>query len=206
MTEPIVAIATIARLAEAAAEIRRVFSFDPLTGEIVNRVARGRWGEYPAGSVAKSKRGEYLCVTVQRKKYAAHRVAWLLTHGSWPNAFLDHINGDHKDNRLCNLREATNAQNQQNQRRPHRDGRNPHLGVCWHKSTKKWRAYISCDGRNRDLGYFKSADEAIAAYLAAKVRLHPFQTIQPTHAHLRFAVTVERLMAGSVAPECEGSA
>ena len=38
--------------------------------------------------------------------YRAHRVAWALHYGEWPLMEIDHINGDHTDNRIANLRDS----------------------------------------------------------------------------------------------------
>jgi hypothetical protein len=49
-------------------------------------------------------------------KYSAHRLAWFYVHGKWPQSGIDHRNGDIGDNRIENLREATQAQNCANKR------------------------------------------------------------------------------------------
>lgn len=52
-------------------------------------------------------------IGIDGKCYLAHRLAWLYVHGVTPLQ-IDHINGDRRDNRLCNLRSADNSQNQAN--------------------------------------------------------------------------------------------
>ena len=43
-------------------------------------------------------------------------------------------------------------------------------GVSWVKARGKWMAMISVEGRNKNLGYFQSIDDAKAAREAASVR------------------------------------
>ncbi len=83
---------------------------------------------------------------------------------------------DHKDcnglnNRLCNLRIATTAQNQFNQRL-RRDNSSGVKGVYWCKRTKRWRAHIKQNGKHIYLGGYKEKHEAAAAYAEASKRLH----------------------------------
>lgn len=49
----------------------------------------------------------YLIFKIKGKQYKAHRIAWLLNYGSFPETELDHINRNKLDNRIENLRECT---------------------------------------------------------------------------------------------------
>lgn len=44
----------------------------------------------------------------------AHRLAWLMHFGAWPEAEIDHINHVKYDNRIENLRAVSGAENQRN--------------------------------------------------------------------------------------------
>ncbi len=107
----------------------------------------------------------YTTVDVNGKKRPVEMQRFLM--GSRPGVFyVDHINGDGLDNRRCNLRWATAAQNQANQRRTR--GSSVFKGVGWHKG--KWQARIRVNQVRRSLGRFYSEVEAAKAYDAAAVR------------------------------------
>lgn len=76
----------------------------------------------------------------------------------------DHRNGDGLDNRRCNLRSATRAQNTHNYHKIRKQGlSSKYKGVAYqgHRlTTRPWQARI---GRLH-LGYFASEEEAAAAY------------------------------------------
>lgn len=100
--------------------VRELLVYDYQTGMFTWRVTRG---EFIAGAVAGSlKREGYWRIGLDGKQYAAHRLAWAYVYGVWPKHGLDHRDRDKTNNRIDNLREATNAQNAQNAAPPPREG------------------------------------------------------------------------------------
>jgi hypothetical protein len=151
-----------------------VLTYDPDTGIFTWRVSTGPRAKVGAVAGALSKDG-YIQIRVDGRLYKAHRLAWLWVTGKGPASEVDHINGSKSDNRLCNLRLATPAENQQNQRCSHRDSKSGLLGVTRHRN--RWLARITVGGKNEHLGTFDTPELAHAAYLAAKALYHPFQTL-----------------------------
>jgi hypothetical protein len=82
---------------------------------------------------------------------------------------IDHINNDGLDNRMCNLRLATPAQNRANSRL-RRHNTTGYKGVYRHENTSKWVSKITVNGVTKYLGYFKDIKDAARMYdLAATV-------------------------------------
>lgn len=107
-------------------------------------------------------------------RFRAHRVAWAIVHGEWPEQ-LDHINHDRSDNRLCNLRAANDTLNQRN--RPLRkDNKLGRTGVYQTKAGR-YSAEITLAGRTKRLGTFDTVEAASAARSAAEA-MHGFH---PNH-------------------------
>ena len=127
------------------------------------------WNTRFAGVVAGSLGGNgYLGIRIFKKSYKAHRLAWLYVNGSFPHDQTDHIDGDRVNNRIENLREATNTVNQRN-RRMLDSNTSGVVGVHWYKRYSKWQAEIGTGGKQNHLGYFKNKQDAIDVRKAAEI-------------------------------------
>lgn len=110
-------------------------------------------------------RSGYMCGRLRRINMKAHRVAWAVHHGNWPDGYMDHINGDRRDNRLSNLRVVSLAENGKNQR-PRRNSSGEQC-VNWFARDSKWWVKITINGRQTHVGYFDEFADAVAARDAA---------------------------------------
>ncbi len=135
---------------------KEFLNYNPETGIFTWAISKGtaRVGSSPSSLAGIG----YLTVKIHQKRYYLHRLAWFYVYNKWPG-IIDHINGDITDNRIVNLRSATQRKNMQN-RKSHREGRL----VGAHRSGGKWRARFWVEGRNLDLGTFDTAIEAHMAY------------------------------------------
>lgn len=132
------------------------------------------FGNASVGATAGCKHENgYIEIGVDGAVYKAHRLAWLYAYGVWPEAEIDHINGVRDDNRICNLREASRADNMQN-KRTYKSSSSGLLGAMFHKSSGKWSAAIQVNGKRKHLGLFDTAEAAHFAYCVAKKQLHTF--------------------------------
>lgn len=113
----------------------------------------------------------YVQLCLNYKPYIAHRVAWVITYGEWPEDCIDHINGDKTDNRIANLRLADKFQNAQN-RKIGSNNTSGVKGVHKNKNTGKWSVHIECNKERHFLGCFPTKEEAKAAYDQAARALH----------------------------------
>jgi hypothetical protein len=163
-----------------AEEVRALLDYDRETGDF--RWLKANSGRVRVGDVAGNQQQTgYLVIGVNYRLYLAHRLAWLWVTGEWPKGQIDHKDGDRGNNAIDNLREVSRSENQQNRRKEAtRSGRptsSRFLGVYRHTTTGRWMAYISHNGKQKNLGLFATQEEAYAAYLAAKAVLHNAQPI-----------------------------
>lgn len=104
-------------------------------------------------------------VLTKDKKFL-HRIIMNVPRG----VFVDHINGNSLDNRRCNLRICTNAENQWNTGKKCTSNQ-PYKGVRKTKSGK-YEARIRCKGKRLHLGTFTTVEEAVRVYNAKAFELH----------------------------------
>ena len=149
-------------------ELSSIVSYDPEAGKFT-------WARSDRRAVAGSEAGSvnsrgYRYIQVNGQKVRANRLAWFMSYGVWPELHVDHINGDSQDDRLCNLRLATNAQNTFNGRLNSNNSVGV-KGVTLRKESGRYRAYITRDKRIW-LGTFETIEEAEAARFAAEIHYH----------------------------------
>ncbi len=154
--------------------LRQLLAYNPDTGALTwlpsdtMRAARNtRFADRPA--LTGRHRQGYLQGRVEGVSVYAHRVAWAMHYGRWPEGQIDHVNHDTSDNRISNLRlvdKSTNARNLPKLR----SNTSGQTGVYWNRRSSKWSAMIRVNRELLGLGYFTDKQDAIAARQAAEVR------------------------------------
>lgn len=135
--------------------------------EHAQNVTNSRQAGLPAGS---DNGDGYLTIRILGRMHRAHRVVWAIHTGAWPTGLLDHRDGDRKNNRPGNLREATVGQNNLNSR-PRRDNAIGFKGVYRTKSGT-YRAAVTMNKKRRNLGTYPTPEEASEVYELAASMLH----------------------------------
>ena len=150
--------------------VRQKLEYDPESGKIFFKaIGKGKRREAgyhrPNGyiDIDVSVSGTSNCLK-------AHRVAWFLHTGGWPEYYIDHINGNRSDNRLENLRDIDHALNTQNIETRGAESDNP-TGVRV-VGINQYKAEICISEKMVHLGMFETKPEAVAAYRVAKMLVH----------------------------------
>lgn len=94
---------------ELLAYLKKTYKYDD--GHIVNRKTGKRRREFVLHN-------GYLEIVIRFKgnrcHISCHRFVWVLSNGCWPQLTIDHINGNRHDNRIENLREVSQTDNNLN--------------------------------------------------------------------------------------------
>lgn len=113
----------------------------------------------------------YRGVCYKRKLYLAHRVAFLLKTGKWPEGDIDHINLVRDDNRWDNLRECSRSDNMKNTF-AHKDSKTGVKGVTFRADTNKFSVRVTVDGAYKSFGSFATLEEATEIANRAREEFH----------------------------------
>ena len=152
-----------------------LFKYEPETGKLTWRVQTNATPkDKEVGSLSGRKKDyytRYKNVSILGDRYKAHRIIWLMQTGSWPEKYIDHIDGDGLNNKWSNLREATPSENMANQK-VRSDSTSGIKGVSYDKKRNMWYVYIDIDKKRKHLGRFETLEEAAAARLAAEKVYH----------------------------------
>lgn len=149
--------------------LREVLDYNKETGKFfwkVNIAKNVRMGR-EAGTI----KDGYIYIRIDKRVYAAHRLAWLYHYGKWPEKEIDHINRNPQDNRLSNLRDVSKSENQRNSRASKKED----YGVYpYRQKSPTWAKYEVLFNRGKTSyhgGMFASKDEAIQAAQALLLKI-----------------------------------
>lgn len=153
------------------AQLKELLDYCPETGVFTWKV--NRRGNAKAGGVAGyaqtvSSGKKYWYIKVFKVKLFAHRLAVLYMTGSFPEAQVDHEDGNGTNNRWSNLRCVGSLENGRNRRRP-ADNTSGVVGVGWCPKSKRFYARIRVNWKRVHLGCYKNFEDAVAARKAAEV-------------------------------------
>ncbi|MDD4804522.1 MAG: HNH endonuclease [Candidatus Pacebacteria bacterium] len=121
----------------------------------VDRCSKHKWSEKSEG---------YIQTDISGKKMSLHQ--FIMNN---PKTRIDHINGDRKDNRKCNLRIVTNQENIFNCRLTS-NTISKRRGITWDSKNKGWRARIGINYKSIYLGTFENKLDAIKARENAEIK------------------------------------
>jgi hypothetical protein len=146
--------------------VSKMYSYDADTG-VIRHLRRCKGVK--CGSVAGTRTSRYIHIKINGRQYKAHRVAWMLHYGEWPNGFIDHRNEIKIDNRICNLRVCTPSQN-------HANAGLSKQNTTGHKNVSRsarhgWKVRITYNGKRHE---WRRRNKEDAIKLAKEKRIEFF--------------------------------
>lgn len=146
------------------AYLHQIIDYDPFTGILRWKIKRNSFRGHvrPGAIVGTIDRNGHRYTTIDGMRFMVHRLAWFHYYGFWPIGEIDHKNMTEDDNRIENLRDI--GHNRSLQRANQRVRRDNKLGV---KGVSKQGGRYRARLKGRELGYYKTPEEAHAAYVSA---------------------------------------
>jgi hypothetical protein len=146
------------------------YEYDRYTGNLYHSARKcGVKIGSKAGSI--DPKTGYVRLKIDGSLFQAHRIIFKMMTGlDFPNAQIDHIDGDRANNRIENLRLADHSENQANGK-VYKSNKAGFRGVHWHKQHGKYAASIQCGLKRMHIGLFSNPIEAAMAYNAKAVEL-----------------------------------
>ena len=112
----------------------------------------------------------YQRTKINKIVYPNHRLIFLMFHGYMPKK-IDHINKNKSDNRIENLRKATDSQNQHN-RTVSKNNTSGVKNVSWSKRIKKWQVIVMLNNKYNHCGYYSDIELADLVAQEARNKYH----------------------------------
>lgn len=116
----------------------------------------------------------YVRTKLNSKMTFAHRIVWEMHNGKIPEGMeIDHINGVKSDNRIENLRLVSHAVNMKN-KISYKNNKTGFTGVFYNEKSVSYDAYITCNGKRKRLGSYRTIEEARDERLNEIIKIKEF--------------------------------
>ncbi len=109
-------------------------------------------------------------VCIFGKHYRMHQLIFLYHYGYIPN-YIDHIDGNCKNNAIENLRQCTNQTNQYNAKISVKNT-SGHKNVCWSKRRNKWMVQLRIRKQKTIFGFYDDLELAALVAMEAREKFH----------------------------------
>lgn len=148
-------------------EVRELFEYRE-DGHLYWKISKG-----------KAKKGDrYGCVTtdgavfgrINNKGWLEHRLIWLYHFGYLP-PLIDHKDRNRSNNKIENLRQATQAENLRNSK-VNKNNTTGHKNVYYRKDSNTWFAKLYFNGKPVRSKPLKTKEEAITAAVQMREQRH----------------------------------
>jgi hypothetical protein len=144
--------------------LKEILRYDPETGVWTH--STGGHGKHVGEIAGTITVHGYRQLCIDYVRYRSARLAFLYMTGKWPKCEAEHENRIRHDDRWSNLRDWTVAQNAMNRAVSPRN-KLGFKGVSIIKRSGLYGAFITRNGKSRNLGEFKTPELAQQAFIDA---------------------------------------
>ena len=152
--------------------VKNWLNYDSITGSLTWRRSPSSQIELGSEAGCFNKTIGYRVICFSNRNFYAHRIAWYLHYDQDPGELeIDHKNGNRVDNRIENLRSATDQEQRFNSKL-NSNNTSGVKGVYWDNKTCKWRAEIKYNRKKIHVGRFDTLEQAQVAIQTKREQLH----------------------------------
>jgi hypothetical protein len=124
----------------------------------------------PGSEAGTLRKNGYRVVAYKGKDYRTHHLVYLMFNGEYPKQ-IDHVNTVRDDNRIENLRLATNSENQWN-KGLNANNTTGYKNIKWVQRLHKYVVAIAVNAKSKHVGVYVTLQDAIEAAANARNKMH----------------------------------